>query len=36
MINIYNIKIIFILFIFYSMIGWIIEVLDQFYRKKNL
>ncbi len=35
MINIYNIKIIFILFIFYSMIGWIIEVLDQFYRKKR-
>ena len=35
MINIYNIKIIFILFIFYSMIGWILEVLDQFYRKKR-
>lgn len=35
MINIYNIKIIFILFIFYSIIGWIIEVLDQFYRKKR-
>lgn len=35
MINIYNIKIIFLLFIFYSVIGWIIEVLDQFYRQKR-
>lgn len=35
MINIYNIKILFISFIFYSMIGWIIEVFDQFYRQKK-
>ena len=36
MINIYNIKILFISFIFYSLIGWIIEVIDQFYRQKKL
>lgn len=35
MINIYNIKIVFMSFIFYSMIGWIIEVVDQFYRQKK-
>lgn len=35
MINIYNIKIVFISFIFYSLIGWIIEVIDQFYRQKK-
>lgn len=35
MINIYNIKIIFLLFVFYSVVGWTIEVLDQFYRQKK-
>lgn len=35
MINIYNIKIVFISFVFYSLIGWIIEVIDQFYRQKK-
>ncbi len=35
MINIYNIKIVFLSFIFYSLIGWIIEVIDQFYRQKK-
>jgi len=35
MINIYNVKILFLLFIFYSMIGWVIEVIDQFFRQKK-
>ncbi len=34
-INIYNFKIVFISFVFYSLIGWIIEVIDQFYRQKK-
>lgn len=36
MINIYNIKLVFISFVFYSIVGWIIEVIDQFYRQKKL
>ncbi|MCI8778977.1 MAG: putative ABC transporter permease [Bacilli bacterium] len=35
MINIYNIKLVFISFVFYSIVGWIIEVIDQFYRQKK-
>ena len=35
MISIYRIKILFILFMFYSLIGWIIEVFDQLYRQKK-
>lgn len=35
MINIYNIKLLFLSFIFYSLIGWIIEVIDQLYRQKK-
>lgn len=36
MINVHNLKIIFLSFMFYSMIGWIIEVIDQFYRQKKI
>ncbi|MCI9433992.1 MAG: putative ABC transporter permease [Bacilli bacterium] len=36
MINIYNIKLVFISFVFYSIVGWIIEVIDQFYRQKKI
>lgn len=36
MINVFNIKIVFLLFIIYSMIGWTIEVIDQLYRQKKL
>ncbi len=35
MINVYNFKILFITFIFYSLVGWILEVFDQFYRQKK-
>ena len=35
MINIYNIKLLFLSFMFYSLIGWIIEVIDQLYRQKK-
>lgn len=35
LINIYNIKIVLLSFLFYSIIGWIIEVVDQFYRQKK-
>ena len=36
MLNIYNIKIVFLLFLFYSIIGWIVEVVDQFLHKGRL